>query len=186
MKNLILLFLFSINLISAQNSIADSIVTNQIKIFKESKIEEFFILEKYCNGCKLLTNLEDLDCDLETSHIYIFWKEKDESYYQKISKCRTEKTKISFDIFANYSSKIDIIKDENVKNYQTEKSDFISISHSEFSTFYFISNSNQLKKSFDHFDLTSNENNPNINAEYNKSLELVKLSYECDNIILKK
>lgn len=186
MKNLILLFLFSINLISAQNSIADSIITNQIKIFKESNIEEFFILKKYCKGCKSLTNLEDLDCDLDTSHIYIFWKEKDESYYQKISKCKTEKSKISLDIFNNYLSKIDVIKEENIKNYQTEKSGYISINHSEFSTFYFNTNSNLLKKSFDHFDLTSSENNPNINVEYNKSLELVKLSYECDNIILKK
>lgn len=186
MKKIILLFLFSINLISAQEINTDSIISKQIEILKENKIEEFFVLEKYCIGCVWISNPNGIECDFGTSHIYIFWKDKNESFYKKIDKCNSQKTKVSDKIFNNYLSKIDVIKKEEIKNYQTENGSNVSINHSTFSKFYFMVNGNLFTKSFDYFDLTSSENNPNINYEYNKSLELIKLNNECDKILINK
>lgn len=186
MKNIILLFLFSTNLISAQETQIDSIVSKQIKYLAENKISEFFIVEKYCNGCIKLIKTNEPDCDYGTSSLYVFWKDKNENYFRKIDKCNSPKIKISDEIIKTYILNINKIEKENVKDYQTGKDSYVSISHSTFSTFYFMFDGNLIVKQFNDFNLTTEDYSPNINYEYNNSLELIKLCKTCEKIILKK
>ncbi|RTY98007.1 hypothetical protein EKM02_12790 [Flavobacterium sp. RSP49] len=186
MKNIILLFLFSINLISAQETQIDSIVSKQIKYLTENKTSEFFIVEKYCNGCIKLIKANEPDCDYGTSRLYVFWKDKSQSYFRKLGKCNSPKIKIPDEIIKNYILNINEIEKENIKGYQTGKDSFVSVSHSTFSTFYFMYNGNLIVKQFNDFDLTTEDYSTNINYDYNNSLKLIKLSEICDKIILKK
>jgi hypothetical protein len=186
MKNIILFFLFSTNLISAQETDINTIVSKQIKDLTENKISEFFIVEKYCNGCIKLIKANEPDCDYGTSMLYVFWKDKSGSYFRKIDKCNSPKIKIPDEIIKNYRLNINEIEKENVKDYQTAKDSYVTISHSTFSKFYFMFNGNLIVKQFDDFDLTTEEHSPNMNYEYNNSLKLIKLVKTCDEVILKK
>ncbi len=183
-KKVILVFLLLSNLISAQETEIDSIISQEIKILGENKISSFFILDKHCSGCIKLIKENEKDCDYGTSKLYVFWKEKNEFYFRKINKCNYDKAKISGEIFINFKVKTERIKNETVKQYQTSKNSYISVSHSTFSDFYFIVNKKIEKKSFNHFYLTNDEEKPNINFSYNNSLNLIKLSKFCDEIIL--
>jgi hypothetical protein len=182
MKNIILFLLFSINLISAQGTDIDLIVSNQIKYLTENKISEFFIVEKYCFGC--IAN--ESDCDYGNTYLYVFWKDKNESYFRKLDKCNPSKTKISDEIINNYMLNINKIEKESVKDYQTGKDTYALVDHSTFSKFYFMFNGNIIIKGFDHYNLTTENLSPNMNYEYNNSLELIKLSKACDKAISKK
>lgn len=177
MKKFTLLLLFFANLISGQET--DSIISQEIKVLKEKKIDSFFILEKYCNGCIKLIMENEKDCDYGTSKIYVFWKEKENAFYKKIDKCDSSKVKISTEIFNDFLT----IKNETVKPYQTENNGYVNISHSTFSLFYFNIDEKIVVKKYDHFDLTNNKEEPNINFKHNKSLALVKLDKKCDKII---
>lgn len=186
MKNIILIILFSTNLISAQETQIDSMVSKQIKYLTENKISQFFILEKYCNGCIKLIKANEPDCEYGTSRLYVFWKDKKESYFRKIDKCNSPKVKIPDEIIKNYVLNIKEIEKENIKAYQTRKESYVIVSHSTFSKLYFMFNGNLIVKQFNDFDLTTEDYNPNINYEYNNSLKLIKLDKICDTIILKK
>lgn len=173
-------------MISAQETDIDTIVSKQIKYLTENKISEFFIVEKYCNGCIKLIKANEPDCDYGTSRLYVFWKDKSESYFRKIDKCNSAKIKIPDEIIKNYILNINEIEKENVKDYQTGKDSYVTVSHSTFSKFYFMINGNLIVKQFDDFNLTTDDYSPNMNYEYNNSLKLIKLGKTCDKIILKK
>ena len=186
MKNIILFFLFSTNLISAQETDIDPIVSKQIKYLTENKISKFFIVEKYCNGFIELIDANEPDCDYGTSRLYVFWKDKSESYFRKIDKCNSPTIKIPDEIIENYELNIKEIEKENVKEYQTGKDNYVIVSHSTFSKFYFMFNNNLIVKQFNDFDITTEDYSTNINYKYNNSLKLIKLSKTCDKIILTK
>lgn len=182
-KMIIFLILFLTNLISAQETEIDSIISQEIKMLKEKKISSFFILEKSCNGCIKLIKENEQDCEYGTSKLFAFWKENDDFYFKKIDKCNSLKVKISTDIFNGFLKKIETIKDETVKPYQIGKNRYISISHSTFSEFYFIINEKIEKFFYNHFYLTNEQEEPNINFNYNNSLTIIKLDKACDEII---
>jgi hypothetical protein len=182
MKKIILFLLFSINLISAQGTDIDSLISNQIKHLTENKISEFFIVEKFCIGC--IAN--ESDCDYGNTYLYVFWKDKNESYFRKLDKCNSPQTRISDEIINNYILNINKIEKESVKDYQIGKDDYAIVDHSTVSKFYFRFNGNIIIKEFDYYNLTTENLSPNINYEYNNSLELIKLSKACDKVISKK
>ena len=182
MKKIILLFLFFTNLILAQKTEIDSIVSKQITVMAENKINEFFIIEKYCDGCILHTKKEQ-KCNYKDSDLYLFWKEENKSYFRKIIKCNNVKIEISDEIFIGYDAKIDKIKSENVKAYQVNKNTFGGCNNTTYSKYYFIINGKLEVKIFDYYALTTLSEMPNINYDYNNSLELVKLDNVCKKII---
>jgi hypothetical protein len=184
MKNIIiLLLLFLSNMISAQKTEIDSIISHEIKNLKENKISDFFIIEKSCNGCIKLINVNEQDCNYGTSKLFIFWKEKDATYFRNIDKCNSSKIRISNDIFNNFSAKTIRMKKETIKPYQTNKNSYVSSSHSTFSEFYFVIGNKIERKIYDHFNLTNEKEKPNINFIYNNSLSIIKLAKVCDEII---
>ena len=187
MKNILLLFfLFSTGIIIAQGKDIDSAISKELKYLKENKISKFFIIEKDCTGCIKLFKPNEPDCDYGTSNLYVFWKDENECYYRKIDKCNSLSIKITDEIFQNYELKINKIKNESVKAYKTAEDLHVTIDHPLFSRLYFILDGDLIVKQFDNFNLTNESFGPNINYEYNNSLELVKLIKACDKIILKK
>lgn len=184
MRNTIIVILLLLStLISAQETEIDSIISHEIKVLKENKIRSFFILEKSCNGCIKLIEEYKLDCDYGTSKLYVFWKEKDESFFRKIDKCSASKVKIPSDIFNDYLAKTHRIKNETVKPYQIDKKSYIFSSHSTFSEFYFNIDEKIERKRYDDYSLTTEKEKPNINFKFNNSLTLIKLYKSCDEII---
>lgn len=184
MKNTtILLLLFLSNMIAAQKTEIDSIISYEIKILEENKISAFFIIEKSCNGCIKLIKENEQDCNYGTSKLFVFWKEKDASYFRKIDKCNSSKIKISNEIFNDFSAKTIRMKKDTIKPYQTDKNSYVSNSHSTFSEFYFVIDHKIERKIYDHFNLTNEIEKPNINFMYNNSLSIIKLEKVCDEII---
>lgn len=183
-KTTIFLFLFIFNLISAQETEIDSIISYEIKSLEKNKISTFFIIEKSCTGCIKLIRENEPDCNYGTSKLFVFWKENDGSYFRKIDKCNSSKIKISDEIFNDFLLKTNRIKNENVIPYQTGKNSYISISHSTFSEFYFMIDKKIERKRYDHFNLTNEQEKPNINFKHNNSLALIKLDKVCEQIIL--
>lgn len=158
-------------------------------------ISEFFFLEKYCVGCISLIKNSESDCTVDESRIFLFWKENEESFVQKISKCPSKKKKISKQIiqtFIDYKSELEI---EKIKKYSTKPDSItekkiysftVGVSHSTFTKFYFFNNKKEIIKKIDAFDLTTNSYEPNIYYDRNKSLKIIALKEMCEKEIKKR
>lgn len=151
---------------------------------KESGISEFFIIEKYCDGC-ILHNKKQLKCNYKDSDLYIFWKEENNSYFRKINKCDDLKLKITADIFNGFNTKVEKIKNESVKSYQINKNTIGGCNYTTYAKYYFIINEELKTKIFDYYSLTTQGEMPNINYDYNNALEIIKLDKVCEKIIRK-
>ena len=183
MKKKLLFFILFTNFLSAQQTEVDSIISKEVKQLKENGIDKFFFLQKFCVGCDEIITANKVECELKYYQLYLFWQENNKSYFRKIEKCNSKKIKISGNFINKfYIKNIDIIKNENVKEYQTGKDEYIMVDHSSFSKLYFFIDGNLITKQIDYFNLESQET-PNINYEYNNSLKLVKLNRECSKII---
>ena len=183
-QTIILLFLLFTSLISAQNTEIDSVISEQILVMKESKINEFFIIEKYCDGC-VLHNKKQQKCNYKDSDLYIFWKEENNSYFRKINKCEYLKVKISAGIFDSFNTKIEKIKTESVKSYQINQKTIGGCNNTTYAKYYFMVNGKLETKIFDYYSLTTQSEIPNINYDYNNALEIIKLDKVCEKIIRK-
>ena len=183
MKKILLLFILFTNFLSAQQTEVDSIISKELKQLKENGIDRFFFLQKFCVGCNETVTANKVECELKYYQLYLFWQENNKSYFRKIEKCNSKKIKISGNFINKfYIQNVDIIKNENVKEYQIGKDEYIMVDHSSFSKFYFFIDGKLITKQIDYFNLESQET-PNINYEFNNSLKLVKLNAECSKII---
>jgi hypothetical protein len=184
-KTITLLLLCFSSVTFAQKEVIDSVISHQIKVLKEHQVSTFFILEHYCIGCLKLSKSKQKDCDYGTSKLYLFWKENGVSYYRKLNRCDSPKIKITNELFSNYAISMRSVKVEKIKHYQTAENVFSSIDHSTFSQFYFILDGKTESNRFDYYDISTDDQKPNLNYQYNNTLAIVKLDQACQEIITK-
>ena len=180
MKNLFLTFFLYSTQIFAQTTI-DSIISIQTEQLKINKIKTFFYFETYCTGGVKLEELGEIDCSVEDSNIYLFWKVNNQCFLKKVSICATDEIKISNHIFDFYMVNLDQMKNENVKFYQTGENSFNTVSHSCFSKFHFYNNEVLIQKIINEYNLTGQHDN--LNYEFNNNLRLVILAKLCKKTI---
>ncbi len=150
---------------------------------EERGISDFFIIEKYCDGCKM--HKKQLECNYKDSDLYIFWQEENKSYFKKLTKCDGDKIEIADNLFNGYDVKIKKIEDEQVKSYQMNRNTFSGGQETDYSKYYFVIDNQLITKIFDYYALTNKSDMPNINYDFNNSLELIKLDRLCQKIIRK-
>ncbi len=191
MKTIQLILLFFASQLFAQQSI-DSIINLKTLDLQLNGINHFFYFETYCNGGIKMLKLNEKDCSVENSNIYVFWRNNDKDFLQKVSNCTNPVIEISNKIIDFYSSNINTFVKENVERYKTsqdsivanKKYSFVKMTvHSCFINFHFYINSVFMEKKFDEFDLTNEKKDPNINYKLNKKLKLVELAKMCEKII---
>jgi hypothetical protein len=193
MKNIIFItifFLFATQ-IFAQESI-DSIIKTKTKELRLDQIKDFFYFENYCIGSIKIVDTNKIDCSLDHSNLYVFWKKDNKSYVEKIDQCENPKIEIDNKILDFYFKNVTVIKNENVEIYAIGVDSIIKnkrykhvkmVSHSCYTEFYFYVNSMLVQKKFDEFNLTTEREEPNINYKQNNELKLVQLGKLCDEII---
>ncbi len=158
-----------------------------------SKNLEFIALKKYRINDTRIYKLKDKANGCENCigdyATYIFWNEKNKSYVQKFDNC-SEFNKISiseFNAIEYLENNRTQLKVQSVQKYKISDSSYISINHPyyRYRNYWINDGGETYYKRFDSFDLTTREDEPNINFNSNNSLKLVILNKTLDSIIEK-
>lgn len=170
----------------------DSIIEKRSENFALSGIKDFFYYERYCVGTVKITEKNVIDCSLQLSNLYVFWKENEKSFFQEINLCESPKIMITNKITEFYLKKSDVIQKENVQRYKTGKDSIVGNKiythirmspHGCHSKIYFYDNSDLIEKYICELDLTNETKQQNINFKFNNNLKMVQLAKYCDEII---
>lgn len=195
MKNIqILFFLFlSCGVFSQVKSNIDSLVSVATQEMNEKQIDNFFFWKTYCVGSSSITKKGDLPCLEDKTDVYLFWKDKEQSYVKKIDNCGFyEPLKINDKAMNFFEKHLDVIKQENVRRYAVKKDSIAGnkvwsfvkyVSHSCFVQFYLHDKTGLIIKKYDVYDLTTESKEKNIYFETNNSLNIVKLNAICHKLI---
>ncbi len=188
-KLLILLFLFLAftgNTQTNKEIDIDKLVSDFIKDLQNQKIDTICVYENYCIGCREIydSNLPtNKKLTLEDNYpVYVFWKEKGETYLNKISiDFEFSKMSISKNAFWNiYFTNEKNIKNEVVKNYEYETTENskkaihqVTVDHSGHRNFKFIINGRIVEQKITSFDLIKkDEYSPKSNMNYDHNIKL--------------
>ncbi|SRX56039.1 hypothetical protein [Aequorivita sp. CIP111184] len=196
MKNLFFLFILFVTCIGfAQNDEAfvDSLVSQKMAELEMQENPEYFFRKDYCDGNIQMFTMPDGSLCTSTStyySVYLFWKvEEERMMVQKFDNCGSYMPLtigISKTIKKVLKDKEPLKKDE-VKPYEGEKIDenaFGNLSVKSCQKEYkFVLNNDVFEKSFKEFDLTNDSKYKNVNADHNKSLELIKLDNDISEMI---
>jgi hypothetical protein len=203
MRTKILLFISFIpffgNTQTNQKISIDELVSNFIKELQNQKIDNICVYEDYCIGCRetsdsILCKSKEFGLqDYPSYPVYIFWKEKGETYLNKISICfEFSKLNISKHAFWDiYFSNEKIIKNEVIKNYEYEiienskKVKYTAfVDHGGFQNFKFIINGRIIEKKIDSFNFIKKDDYfpPNMNYDHNIKLKTKLLIDIFENI----
>jgi len=190
MKIVLILFLLSAQIFAQQS--VDSIIESKTKELNSYGVKDFFYFESYCIGGFKIVDGTKIDCSLNNSNLYVFWKKDNKNFVEKIDKCVNPKIEIEDKIFNFYLKNINQIKDESVEKYTIREDSIVGnmkysrvkmVSHSCHSKFHFYVNATLIEKRFDKFNLTTEEVDPNLNYNRNNNLKLVELGKLCDEVI---
>lgn len=168
LKFLILFFLASN--VYGQDVVLDSLLVDKITTLKSSKIDTIGIIERKCES------MISSKCGDVT--FYILWKNKGQTFIQKINKCETENIKIDSSnyFFSFYYENKQKIESEVVKMFETENGGFSMRNHYCESIITIVENEREIKKTISSYQLEiGEENSKNINFEFNNSLKIVEL-----------
>ncbi len=189
-----LFFLFSLTIVNiafAQNDEAyvDNLVSQKMAELELQQNPEYFFRKDYCEGNIEMFILPDGKlCTSKSTYysVYLFWKEDgDIIKLQKFDNCGSfmPLTLSRKKTIEKYFKDKQALKQGEVKPYEGEKIDqnafgnmSVNSCHKEYK---FVFNGKSFEKSFREFDLTNDSKYKNVNADYNNSLELIKL----DNLI---
>ena len=155
-------------------------VKQKIKELNKKQID-YLLLKKYYTYFGFLNSVNRNencnDCSSNTFY-YIIWKEKSENYIQKFDKCGFfyPKKLINSSIIDFYNSNFEDLKNEDVKMYEIGNGKVSFEMHTELRDFILKKNQNLIHKNFDILYLTTNEEMPNLNYEYNNNLKLIELN----------
>ena len=189
-----LIFLFFTSYLFSQESI-DSIVIRKTNELESSGIKNYFYFETYCVGSIRIHKPFEIDCSIDDSKIYVFWRNKNDNFVQQLSDCKTSKVEIPNEILDFYLVNKSRIQTQKVEKYKIRKDSIANgkkysfvkdVSHSCFSRFHFYNSQLYLKNVIDEFDLTNEDNEPNINYQSNNKLKIVELAKLCENILKQK
>nr|WP_315152944.1 hypothetical protein [uncultured Flavobacterium sp.] len=188
---ILILFLFTFLSSSAQNSV-DSIIKIESAKLNKKGISNFFFIEKYCVGCISIRKRDEPKCEVAGSTIYLFWRDEKKDYVQKLDKCSSQKRIISNEIMQLFIDHKFKLESENIKLYSTKPDSIANnkiysfrrtVSHSTFTKFYFQTKDKVTVKKIDDFDLTTNNFEPNVYFDTNKTLIIVGLKNICEKLI---
>lgn len=166
----------------------DSIIKKRSENFALNGIKDFLFYETYCVGCSRIIEEKDINCYLQRSNLYVFWKENEKSFFQEIKRCETSKIKINNKIIKFYLKNAVEIQNENIERYKIGKDSIVgnkiyskirSVDHGFHTKTYFYVDSNLIEKHIDEFCLKTDKKEPNINYEHNNNLKMVKLAKYC-------
>ncbi|MAP81268.1 MAG: hypothetical protein CL526_09290 [Aequorivita sp.] len=196
MKNILILFaLITCGVCLAQNDEAyvDSLVSEKFAELESQQNKEYFSRKDYCKGKVMIFTLPNGEvCTSRTTYyaVYVFWRESENTYkLQKFDNCGSFRplTIERNSHFKNLLSKVEILKSEVVKPFKAENIEdhptgnmTVKSCHKEFK---FALNGDKFEKKYDEFDLEKESTYRNLNAEYNNSLNLVKLSNHISEIV---
>ncbi|WP_289661400.1 hypothetical protein [Flavobacterium panacagri] len=170
----------------------DSIIKKKSDEFRLKGVKDFFYYESYCVGSIKIVKKDQIDCSLDKSDFYVFWKEKGKSHFEQFTRCENPKVKISNRIMDFFVNNVASMHKEEVERYKRRKDSLVGnkrysflrmVSHSCYRKFYFYEGDSLIEKRISQFDLSNEKESPNINFEQNNNLKIVKLSKECDEVI---
>jgi len=195
MKKIIILFVFfCIKMVGESKSNIDSLITVAAKEKQIHQIKSFFFLKTTCVGSSYIIKKDTPACLEDNTEVYLFWKENEKSYVQKIDNCGFYgPLKIKNRALDFFESNIDIVKQEKVQRYSIKK-DSISedgkiwksrrtVSHSCFVHFQIYDNEEISYQEFDVLDLTTEEKEKNRHYKSNNALFMVRLNNMCQRVI---
>lgn len=187
MKKIVLMFvLVTSTVVFGQNDEAFieeqlSQITAELEM---QQVHEYVIRKDYCEGNIQIFRMPDGSrCATPSTYysVYIFWKGEDKTYIQKVDNCGTfEKITIEGSALLNKVSHLkNQLQKDVVKPYQSEKKDPSPFGNMKVEdckkTFTFHYSDLDFEKEFKEYDLSNESKFPNINADYNNNLPLVKL-----------
>ncbi|HLW31792.1 MAG TPA: hypothetical protein VKX40_05995 [Aequorivita sp.] len=158
---------------------------SQIKAELEmQQVSEYFMRKDFCEGNIQIFKMPNGGMCASTStyySVYVFWKSEDKTIVQKVDNCGTYE-KITIDdstLLDKVSGLKDQLQKDDVKPYQSERIDDspfgnmkVEDCRKEF-TFHF--DDHDFTKEFKEYDLSNESKFPNVHADYNNNLPLIKL-----------
>ena len=196
MKKIVFFFVFLVpSICFAQNDegFVDALVSQKMAELEMQENPEYFFRKDYCDGNIQMFIMSDGNrCSSKSTYysVYVFWNEdKDNWKFQKFDNCGSFKpATISINkTMAKVLKDKQALKTEEVKPYKTEKVDnnaygnmSVESCHKEYK---FVFEGKVYEKSFKEFDLTDDSKNKNVNADYNNSLNVIKLDHEISEIV---
>ena len=199
-KSLIIILLLIFNLTFGQEKIdrTDSLISEFKAELNEKGISDFFVVKRITYGSAYIYDLNDPNSCKPNGvffTMYAFWKIGKDSYVKKFDNCggfNSLKLSDSKPIEL-YKKNIEKLKSEKVKPYQLTPDSigknglvYKSISsrtHQPQRYFWFFTKSTEFTNHFDTYNLTTEEDKPNLNYKSNNELKLVKLNAICEEII---
>ncbi|MNK46645.1 hypothetical protein D3C87_654300 [compost metagenome] len=184
-KRIIIFILFLPFIINAQTNLKINLNDLVSDFIKTQKTDTLFTYETYSTGSIPIVELSENEgeiciADLTNHPIYVFWKEKDKTYFSKLGYC-DEYSKIILQddsFWETYFSNKALIEHEIIKPFEyvtIQKSKKIkhtmARSHSSFQNLRIIIKGNITEKRFDDFDLQKEDGNF-ININYKNNINL--------------
>ncbi len=196
MKKMLLFFALIITTIGfAQNDEAyvNTLVNQKLAELEMQENPEYFLRKDYCDGnIQMFIMPDGKRCSSQSTYyaVYVFWKVDENKFnVQKFDNCGSfmPSTIGANKAMAKALKDKQALKSDEVKPYKGEKVDnnafgnmVVQSCHKDYK---FVFAGEVFEKSFKEFDLTNDSKYKNVNADYNKSLSLIKLNSEISEII---
>jgi len=194
-KIIVLLFVFCcVKMVGQSKSNIDSLIILAVKEKQMHHIKSFFFLKTTCVGSSYIVKKDTPACLEDNTEVYLFWKENERSYVQKIDNCgfykplNIKNTALNF-----FESNIDAVKQEKVQRYSTDGDSVVKdgkiwksikmVSHSCFVDFQIYDGEEIIHQRFDIVDLTTEKKDKNKHYKSNNALFLVRLNEMCQKVV---
>ena len=196
MRYLIIFFVFNIifgcktSEISRQNIKSSIHIAEIQKSMRNKGVTDYFIVEHIQYGLITLVkkgySKEKVCLPNGTYYsLYVFWSKNESNYIQKLDNCGGFEPIITNNLnpieFYKKNSR-DIINSKVVQ-YQTGYDSYSNLTHQPLRYFWFVKQNENFTTDFDTFDLTTDEDEPNLNYVKNNQQPIVKLNDISENLI---
>ncbi|WP_203295619.1 hypothetical protein [Luteirhabdus pelagi] len=151
-----------------------------------------FYVDQFCLGkTEIFKVRNNQNCIVSPTYhsYYVFWQKGNEQYLQRIDKCgRFQKIPLEDnEIFETVSMNMTNLKNETILPYKKQRPDTGPTSSTETypcrRNYKFIKENSSFERQFMLYDISSMEDNPNMNYEHNQGLSIVQLENMLDEFI---
>ncbi|WP_109437020.1 hypothetical protein [Aquimarina sp. AU119] len=193
----VLIVIFSLLLSCKTNKISRENVESSTQIVKiqesmlNENITDYFIIEHIQYGMIRIAKKKYSKAEVCLPNgtyysLYAFWNKNELNYIQKFDNCGEFqpiiiKNSSPYEYYQNNSR--EIIKSE-VKQYKTDNESYMTLTHQPLRYFWFVKQNEIFTSNFDKFDLTTTEDEPNLNHESNNEQPIVKLNEKSEKLII--